>query len=86
MRRADDRLLREGADYLATFERTMIEKDEDPYVRMVIDRGIAVAMFAAGRPDEAKIRATSALARGAQANVPREEIIALEQLVAQSNR
>jgi thiol-disulfide isomerase/thioredoxin len=83
---ADDRLLREGADYLATFERTMIEKDEDPYVRMVIDRGIAVAMFAAGRPDEAKIRATSALARGAQANVPREEIIALEQLVAQSTR
>jgi ABC-type lipoprotein export system ATPase subunit/thiol-disulfide isomerase/thioredoxin len=79
---ADENLLREGGDYLATFERTMVEKDDDPYVRTVIDRGIGLAMLAAGRSGEARARATSALAWGGKADLPPEEIIALERLVS----
>jgi hypothetical protein len=78
---ANNHLLRDGGEYLATFERAMIEKDDDPYVRMVIDRGIALAMLAASRADEARARATSALAWGVKADLAREEISALEQLL-----
>jgi thiol-disulfide isomerase/thioredoxin len=78
---ADDHILRQGGHYLAAFERTMIDEDDDPYVRMVIDRGIALAVLAEGRSEEAKDRARSALAWAAKADVPPEEILALEQLV-----